>query len=122
MDKRRRSDRGKTQGTQPKVTSISITVRSAMYISEALGGRSIRVEVNKVNKVNKNADISALLEQLSETYGDAFRDFIFNKDGSVKHGHFAITLNGRNIFALDGFNCALQEGDDVLILPAISGG
>ena len=96
-----------------------ITVRSAMYISEALGGRNIRVNVKKINK---SADISALLEQLCETYGKAFRDRIFNEDGSVKHGHFSITLNGRNIFALDGFGCVLKEGDDVLILPAISGG
>jgi len=95
---------------------INITVRSAMSISEALGGRSIQVVVDET------ADIATLLEHLSKTYGQVFRNYIFNEDGSTKNGYFAITLNGRNIFALDGFRCALKEADDVLILPAISGG
>ena len=95
---------------------MNVTVRSVMSISEALGGRKIMVDMDE------NADISALLRFLSETYGEAFRRHIFNEDGSARHGHFSITLNGRNIFALDGFGCALKEGDDVLILPAISGG
>ena len=95
---------------------INVTVRSAMSIAEALGGRTIRVDVND------NADISALLDYLSEKYGETFRGCIFNKDNTVRHGHFSITLNGRNIFALDGFGCTLKEGDDVLILPAIAGG
>ena len=95
---------------------MNITVRSAVYIADALGGRTIEVELND------GADISVLITHLSETYGESFRNHIFHEDGSVKDGWFAITLNGRNIFAYEGFGCPLKEGDDVLILPAISGG
>ena len=95
---------------------ISVTVRSAMYLAEALGGRRIEV------KLDKEADVSSLFNYLCETYGEKFREYIYKKDGSLKDGFFSVTLNGRNIFALDGFNCVLNEGDDVLILPAISGG
>jgi len=95
---------------------ICVTVRSAMSIAQALGGRRIVVELDE------KADISVLFAYLSETYGDAFRNHIYKKDGSVKNGFFSVLLNGRNIFALDSFGCALKEGDDVLILPAISGG
>jgi len=95
---------------------IRVIVRSAMYIADALGGRKIEVELDD------NADISVLFANLSESYGEAFRERIYKKDGSVKKGHFSVMLNGRNIFALYGFDCKLREGDDVVILPAISGG
>ena len=95
---------------------ISVTVRSAMSIAVALGGRRIEVELDE------NADVSALLKNLSEVYGEAFRECIFKNDGSTKDGYFSVLLNGRNIFALNGFSCQLKEGDDVLILPPISGG
>lgn len=87
-----------------------------MYIAETLGGRNI--EVALVN----GADISDLMIHLSETYGESFRNRIFNEDGSTKDGWFTVALNGRNIYAYDGFHCSLNEGDDVLILPALSGG
>ena len=87
-----------------------------MYIAEALGSR--RIEVG----LDENADISALFALLSKTYGEAFHKQIYREDGSVKNGFFSVLLNGRNIFALDGFGCTLKEGDDVVILPAISGG
>ena len=95
---------------------MNVTVRSAVYIADALGGRKIEVELND------GADISKLLDHLSETYGETFRNRIFHEDGSAKDGWFAITLNGSNIFAYEGFSCLLKEGDDVLILPALSGG
>ena len=95
---------------------IAITVRSAMSIAQALGGRKIEVALDE------SADISGLFAHLSQTYGEAFHRHIFKKDGTTKDGHFSVLLNGRNIFAYDGFGCTLNEGDDVLILPAISGG
>ena len=95
---------------------INITVRSAMSIADALGGRRIEVELDE------KADVSVLFAYLSDTYGEAFRERVFKKDGSPKYGYFSVLLNGRNIFAFDGFGCILKEGDNVVILPAISGG
>ena len=96
---------------------IRVTVRSAMQIADVLGGRKIEVALS-----DENPDISALFANLSLSYGEAFRERIFKEDGSVKNGHFSVMLNGRNIFAFDGFACGLKEGDDVVILPAIGGG
>ena len=95
---------------------MNVIVRSAVYIAEALGGRKIEVILSN------GADISDLLQHLSETYGASFRNQIYFEDGSVKDGWFTISLNGRNIFAYEGFGCLLRDGDDVLILPALSGG
>ena len=95
---------------------INVIVRSAMYIAEALGSR--RIEVN----LDEKADVSVLFAHLSDTYGEAFCKRIYKEDGSVKNGYFSVLLNGRNIFALDGFACTLKEGDDVVILPVLSGG
>lgn len=95
---------------------MRVTVRSAMAIADVLGGRKIEAELSG------GADISELLAHLTEIYGESFRNHIFKEDGSVKDGWFSIALNGRNIFAYDGFRCLLKDGDEVLILPAISGG
>lgn len=95
---------------------MRVTVRSALNIAQALGGRSIQVSLDA------GADISGLLSRLIEDFGEPFRECVYHPDGSPKDGYFWIQLNGCSILALQGFASKLSEGDDVLILPAISGG
>ena len=95
---------------------ISVTVRSAMHIAKVFGSKRIDVELNKGD------NIRTLLRHLSDKYGEAFDEHICEQNGEIAEGKFSVLLNGRSIFAYDGFNCVLSDGDDVLILPAVSGG
>jgi len=68
------------------------------------------------------ADIWALLLDLGERYGAAFRTKLFTPDGAEINGETIILVNGRNISHLDGEKTTLTEADTVSIFPMVAGG
>jgi MoaD family protein len=69
------------------------------------------------------------LECNGATVGEALQDCvakdprlkprIFREDGGVWVGIF---VNGRNIRSIDGMDTALQDGDEIRLMPPIAGG
>ncbi|MEM1537969.1 MAG: ubiquitin-like small modifier protein 1 [Thermoproteota archaeon] len=74
----------------------------------------------------KEADVEAsslhqLLNTLSIKCGSSFREKIYNEDGTLRR-FVNIYVNGKNIRFLHGVNTKLSDGDEVLLIPAVSGG
>ncbi len=88
---------------------LIMTSALAMYLSSE---RELYVEASSVRE---------LLNRLSERFGDAFRQRVFNADGNLK-SFVVLYLNGKNIEFAGGLDAKLEDGDEVLILPAIGGG
>jgi len=94
---------------------IEVTVCSVTQIADALGSRKLYMELPE------ESDVLGLLHRLADQYGEVFRELLFS-NGEFKNGHTIILLNGRNIFAYDGLYRRLCEGDEILLMPAVSGG
>ncbi|MCL2401780.1 MAG: MoaD/ThiS family protein [Oscillospiraceae bacterium] len=94
---------------------MKIQVRSALYISKILAGRKIFVELSE------QSTLGGLLRQLTDIYGQEFYDAVCDGTG-YRANKVAILVNGANIAAVGGIDIQLKDGDDVLILPVISGG
>jgi len=67
------------------------------------------------------ANLSEVLHKLTERYGEKFAKRIFESPGKVRH-FLNFYVNGKNIRHLDGVDTPLSDGDEVSILPAVSGG
>lgn len=65
-------------------------------------------------------DIRALLVDLEERYPDLYRG-VCEETGVVRR-HLNLFVNASHIRDLDGLATALAPGDEVMILPAVSGG
>ncbi|WP_309492465.1 ubiquitin-like small modifier protein 1 [Candidatus Hecatella orcuttiae] len=61
------------------------------------------------------------LSQLVERYGEKFKDRVFDQAGNLRR-LLNIYVNGKNIRHLQGLETALKDGDEVSVLPAVSGG
>ncbi len=61
------------------------------------------------------------LDSLCEKYGDAFRKKVFDEEGNLR-GHVAVYKNGEDLRFSQGLQTSVSEGDELLILPAVSGG
>ena len=59
--------------------------------------------------------------QLISRYGEAFKQKLFDDSGQPKR-FLNIYLNGKNISFIDNFESQLQEGDELTILPSVTGG
>lgn len=76
----------------------------------------------KEEDVPASPDVWALLLDLGERYGTAFRAKLFTLDGTEIGEDTIILVNGRNIFHLGGKNTPLTETDVVSVFPVVAGG
>jgi len=64
--------------------------------------------------------VRAALEQVEAKYPVLYRS-VCNETGAVRQ-HVNLFVNTASIRDLDGLDTALAEGDELIILPAVSGG
>ncbi len=57
-----------------------------------------------------------------DTYGDELASHLFQPKSTTLLSYLRLMVNGRDIAFLDGMNTLLKEGDEILILPPVSGG
>jgi len=94
---------------------MRIQVRSALTIAKVLSGKKFVLDVPEP------LTLGGLLDVLEKTYGQPFHDAVCDESGySAKKT--ALLVNGTSAAAKDGLGTQLKDGDDVLILPVISGG
>ena len=59
--------------------------------------------------------------QLISRYGEPFKRKLLDNSGQPKR-FLNIYLKGKNISFIDNFESQLQEGDELTILPSVTGG
>ena len=74
----------------------------------------------KETEVNAQ-DLRGLLNSLAESFGDSFKEKILDPNGRPQP-YVSIFVNDRDIRHLEDLETKLNDGDEVLILPAIAGG
>lgn len=65
--------------------------------------------------------ISEIIASLAEKYGDSFERRVLDTDGKPR-SVLNLYVNGKNIRFLSGLDTQLKDGDEVMLLPAVSGG
>lgn len=71
--------------------------------------------------VEADGSIAAVFGALSDKYGPEFAKRLFDEKGSVKK-FIAVYINGEDIRFKQGLETPVANGDEILILPAVSGG
>ena len=94
---------------------MKIQVRSVLTIAKVLPGKKFVLDVPEP------LTLGGLLDELEKTYGQAFHDAVCDKNGYSAR-KTALLVNGVSAAAKEGLGTQLKDGDDVLILPVISGG
>jgi molybdopterin synthase sulfur carrier subunit len=73
-------------------------------------------------EISEEASIADLLVVLSEKYGEPFKRAIYEKSGADVKANYIITVNGYLLNQLNGVETRLKNGDNITILPIVSGG
>jgi len=92
---------------------MKISVEYFGQLQHITGIRNESVELADGSVVND------LLNQLAQSYGDRFREFVFNADGSLRKS-IPVVINDRQISY--GESVSFQDGTRVMILSPIAGG
>ena len=93
-----------------------ITLHTILDLKEVVGQRLTEVDLPD------GSTVEDLMAYLSERWGDELSSRLFEPDGSAFLPYVRIMVNGQTIQFLEGMETPLAEGDEVLILPPVSGG
>lgn len=82
--------------------------------------------ITSVTAGEKKTEVSAstlqeVMDKLVAKYGDAFRERIFEPSGELKK-LLNFYVNGKNVRHLKQLETPLNDNDEILILPTVSGG
>ena len=75
---------------------------------------------NRAKVESEGSNVAEVLRELGRQY-PAFKSLVFDPNGGVAD-HVAVFVNNRDIGTLQGEQTVIGEGDEVSIIPAMSGG
>ena len=89
-----------------------VTLRLLATLATAIGRKELETEASS---------LKAALDFLIAEYGDKFKTKVFDTTGNPRK-QIKIYVNGKDIRFLNKLGTLLNDGDEVLILPAVTGG
>ena len=95
---------------------ITVKVRTILTIKKILGKGEIEVPVPE------NTTLKELVTILGNRFGDELTSLLRGPETRNSVPAIRYMVNGRDIAFLNGMETALHSGDEVLILPPVSGG
>lgn len=95
---------------------IKITLHTILGLKEVVGQRLTEIDLPH------GSTVEDFLTYMKERWGDKLSARLFDPDSGAVLPYVRIMVNGQTIQLLEGMETPLKEGDEVLILPPVSGG
>jgi molybdopterin synthase sulfur carrier subunit len=99
------------------VSILRVKVEYLGHIKNILGNRR-----EEEIEIKEGSSVADLLSTLSSRYGEPFKKAVYETGGSDVKPNFMATVNGYLLNQLDGIRTKLKQGDDVILMPVVSGG
>lgn len=101
---------------QPGSKSITVQVRTILTLKQVLGQGEIELSIAE------RSTLEELLAAMVDRWGDELASCLFEPKSKSVLPYIRLMVNGRDIAFLNKMETVLQNGDEVLILPPVSGG
>jgi MoaD family protein len=95
---------------------IKVTIHTILELKKIIGQGKVEVAITE------GSTVESLLSWMIKTWGERVSSYLCNPSNASPLPRIRIMVNGRDIGSLKGMGTGLQDGDEVLILPPVSGG
>lgn len=95
---------------------MRVTFHTILGLKQVIGQRRTEIDLPH------GSTVEDFLTYLRETWGDKLATRLFNPGSGAVLPYVRIMVNGQTIQFLEGMETLLKEGDEILILPPVSGG
>jgi molybdopterin synthase sulfur carrier subunit len=95
---------------------MKITLHTILGLKQVIGQRLTEIDLPH------GSTMEDFLAYLKDRWGDKLSARLFDPASGAVLPHVRIMVNGQTIQFLEGMETPLKEGDEVLILPPVSGG
>jgi len=89
-----------------------VKLRLLSTLATSIGKKEVETEASTLKEA---------LDRLTAEHGDDFKTKVFDETGNPKRV-IKIYVNGKDVRFLDKLDTLLKDGDEVLIVPAVTGG
>ena len=97
---------------------MKVSVRFFTSLREIVNTKEETLEFPEGKKVTVNK----ILEILTQRYGEAFVEYVYDAKTREVSGFLQFLINGKSASSLNGFLTELKDGDVLAILPPVGGG
>jgi molybdopterin synthase sulfur carrier subunit len=95
---------------------IRVKIHSILGLKEILGQRVVELSIPQ------GSTLRTLLGVMVNRWGARLSPYVADAEDGRQHPRIRILVNGQDIGFLHGLETELQDGDDILMLPLVSGG
>ena len=95
---------------------ILVKVRTILTLKTIMGSGEIELPVAD------GSTLGQLIVTLVNRHGDDLASHLYEPNSKNLRSYIRLMVNGRDIAFLNGMKTVLRNGDEVLILPPVSGG
>lgn len=95
---------------------MKVTLHTILGLKQIVGQRVTEIDIPDASTIED------LMTYLVDRWGDELSTRLLDPDSRAVLPYVRIMVNGQAIQFLDGLGTQLQDGDEVLILPPVSGG
>ena len=97
---------------------MRVFVRFFTILREVTGKKEETLHFQKDEEVTVNS----VLKRLTEKYGKAFDEYVYDHRTREVKGFLQFLVNGRSVSSSKGTETELSDGDILAIVPPVSGG
>jgi len=97
---------------------LRVSVRFFTILREVTGKKEETLQFQKDEEVTVNS----VLKRLTEKYGKAFDEYVYDHRTREVKGFLQFLVNGRSVSSSKGTETELSDGDILAIVPPVSGG
>ncbi len=97
---------------------MHVSVRFFTILREVTGKKEETLQFQKDEEVTVNS----VLKRLTEKYGKAFDEYVYDHRTREVKGFLQFLVNGRSVSSSKGTETELSDGDILAIVPPVSGG
>ena len=95
---------------------INVKVRTILTLKKIMGSGEIQLSLPE------KSTLGELITNLVSNRGDELASHLYEPNSKQVRPYIRLMVNGRDIAFLNRMETVLQSGDEVLILPPVSGG
>ena len=95
---------------------MKVTLHTILGIKHVIGQRLTEIDVPH------GSTVADFLTYMRERWGSKLSTHLFDAHSGSVLPYVRIMVNGQTIDFLEGMETPLKEGDEILILPPVSGG
>jgi molybdopterin synthase sulfur carrier subunit len=95
---------------------IKVKIHTILTLKKVLGQRELEVSIQEGSTVRD------LLSWMVEQWGDGLSPHCFSQGSDQLLPHIRLLVNGQDIQFLNGAATILRDGDEVTLLPMLTGG